>query len=621
MTRRDRSITALLVVVLVALGGVLALPRGAVVPATGEPTPGPSDSPTGAAPVVYREGVVGAPTSITPVTARTRSERTLVGLIFSGLVKLGPGGTLEPDLAASWRTDKSGQTWTVSIRPDATWQDGVPVTAADVVYTVNALKDPSASGGVAASWAEVSVTAIDDHTVQLDLASPIGGFLAALTQPLLPSHLLANVPLADLATSAFATNPVGSGPYALAQLDATHAVLELVAHPGAPTSSATPDSTASPAPSDGASSSSDPVAASADAGSSGGSPASSGSAASVASPSDAQPTDETATPTPTPDPSARPIDRIEISFFDTEAALADAFRAGSLDAAAGLSAGAASDLGTGPGVQVLRYPTTTLSAVLLNLHPSHPEFLNADVRRALFAAVDRAALVTTALGGGVGIADALVPPDSWVYDATAAGGVPFDRLAAAKLLSKAGWTKIGGKWAAPKAKAAYNLELLTVPATANPRLATIATALQDAWTRLGFNVTLVEMPGAELATRLRAGDYTAAVLDISMGLEPDLYALLASTQVRATGSNLAGYQDPGLDALLAAARAPGTATVRAAAWKALLVGLAQRLPILPMTWADEVVVTRGLSGAVPRLIAHPGDRFWDVLSWHLAATR
>jgi len=106
-----------------------------------------------------------------------------------------------------------------------------------------------------------------------------------------------------------------------------------------------------------------------------------------------------------------------------------------------------------------------------------------------------------------------------------------------------------------------------------------------------------------------------------MGLEPDLYPLLASSQVRASGSNLSGYQDATLDALLEAARAPGTPEIRAAAWKALLAGLAERLPILPLVWSDEVVLVRGVEGMTPRLLADPGDRFWDVLAWRLAADR
>jgi len=249
---RDRVVTAILVLVLVGAGAVVALPRAAMPVAVA-----PSEVPTAAPvpPAVYREGVVGVPVSITPVTARTRSERTLVGLIFSGLVKLGPGSTLEPDLASSWTVDGAGQIWTVTLRADATWQDGAPVVAEDVVYTVNALKDPASAGGMAASWAEVTATVIDNHTVRLMLGSPIGGFLAALTQPLLPSHLLSDVPMADLATSKYAAKPVGSGPYALTTIDATHAALERVADQGA----AGPSTSSSPGTSPEASPSSSPA--------------------------------------------------------------------------------------------------------------------------------------------------------------------------------------------------------------------------------------------------------------------------------------------------------------------------------------------------------------------------
>ena len=135
--------------------------------------------------------MVGAPSSITPVTARSRTERTLVGLVFSGLVRLGPGNTFEPDLARSWSVDDTGKVSTSHIRDDATWQDGVRVTAADVVYTIEALKSPYSAGALSSSWAEVEASTVDDTTVQFTLATPNRGFLAAATQPLLPFHLLA----------------------------------------------------------------------------------------------------------------------------------------------------------------------------------------------------------------------------------------------------------------------------------------------------------------------------------------------------------------------------------------------------------------------------------------------
>ena len=155
-------------------------------------------------PVVYREGVVGTPTSITPLSARNRAERSLVGLVFSGLMRMGPQNTLEPDLASSYKLSDDGKTWTFHIRDDAVWQDGEPVTSADVLYTVAALKDPDASGGRSGSWAEVETAALDDKTVTFRLTTPVGGFLAATTQPLLPAHLLGETPYADIATSEFA---------------------------------------------------------------------------------------------------------------------------------------------------------------------------------------------------------------------------------------------------------------------------------------------------------------------------------------------------------------------------------------------------------------------------------
>ena len=129
------------------------------------------------------------------------------------------------------------------------------------------------------------------------------------------------------------------------------------------------------------------------------------------------------------------------------------------------------------------------------------------------------------------------------------------------------------------------------------------------------------MPGADLATRLHAGDFSASILDITTGLEPDLYPLLASSQVRGAGTNLSGYQDPALDALLEAARKPAEPAARMAAWKALLTALAARQPLLPLAWHAESVLFRGVDGPPTRLIDDPGDRFWDVLAWRLAADR
>jgi peptide/nickel transport system substrate-binding protein len=456
------------------------------------------------------------------------------------------------------------------------------VTADDVVFTVSALQSPEASGAAAGAWADVTAEAIDERTVKLTLGTPIGGVLALATQPLLPAHLLADVPFADLATSDFARFPIGSGPFALTELDSTKAVLVPSSGVVAQEPPFDPDASTGPDPSG----------------------------------------DSLATPTPAPTSSVpRPyLDTMEQRFYATEAGLADAFNTGEVDVAAGLSPEGLTTIDDASADR-LAYPTTTLSTVLLNLRPSHGELRNDKVRTALLQAIDRDALVDEALGGIGTRADALVPPTSWAFDATSAGTVAFDRKAATKALEDAGWEKKDGKWHAPSGKDPYKLEVLSVLTSANPRLAKVSDFVRDAWRDFGFEVEDVEVKPADLATKLREGKFTAAVVDIGQGLEPDLYPLLATSQVRSTGSNLAGYQDPTLDPLLEAARKPGTPEERMTAWKALLAALATRQPLLPLAWNDESMVVRGVDGMTPRLISDTGDRYWDVLAWRLAADR
>ena len=418
--------------------------------------------------------------------------------------------------------------------------------------------------------------------MRLTLGTPIGGVLAAATQPLMPAHLLADVPFADLATSEFARLPVGSGPFAMTDMDAERATL-VPASGVLPPEIDEPEATEEPFPSG----------------------------------------DSLATPLPqaTPGVPAPYLDEMEVRFYGDETALAAALSSGEVDAAAGLSAETLGALATEPGLERHVYPTTTLTTALLNLRPAHKELRDPKVRTALLAALDRDTLVAEVLGGNGTRADTLVPPSSWAYDAASAGRVEYDRKAATKALQDAGWSRKSGQWQAPGGKKAYVLEILTVPASANPRLAAVAADVGDQWGAFGFATKLVEVKGAALATRLRAGDFTAAVVDIAEGLESDLYPLLATSQVRASGTNLAGYQDPTLDPLLEAARKPGTPEERATALKALLAGLAERRPLLPLAWNDEVMLARDLEGVTPRLLADTGDRYWDVLAWRLAADR
>ena len=576
MTRTDTLVVGTLVVLLALVAGLVGVPAIMPTAAPGSPTP---SEPVAARP--YREGVLGVATSVSPLTARSQADRDLVALVFSGLVRNGPGGTLVPDLAERWSTDASGKVWVFELRRDARWHDGEPVTAEDVAYTIRTLQDPAYRGPAASSWREVTVRATSMYTVTFTLATPLGGFLQAATQPLAPAHILGDVPVDLLADHPFGQAPVGTGPFALVSLDETSAVL-------APASTVMPVDAPSADPS-------------------------------------ARPTDSLTTPAPTERPS-RPLPYLpglEFRFFDDPSALGAAYERGDLDVASGLPPASAVELATGPGSRLLRYPGATLTAVLFNLRPDHPTFRDAAVRTALFGAIDREALIAEAYSGAAAMASGPIPAASPWFDAAAEPAVKYDRSAAIKALRKAGWKDDDDGWRPKGAKKPLELEVLSPDEASSPAVHAAAARVVADWKRLGLAVKHTALPAAEfVGDHVRNGKYDVVVADLALGLDPDLYPLLASSQTLTGGSNVMGIQDPALDRLLAAARAPGSPEARTAAYKALQVQLGKGHYLLPLAFADEATVARNtLQGPVTRLVADPADRFWDVLTWRLADDR
>lgn len=527
----------------------------------------------------YVEGVLGHASNISPFGARSPADHELTALIFRGLVRLGPDDSIVGDLASSWDIDPSGANWTFHLRPGMRWQDGQPITATDVVFTIDALSDPAYDGPGAASWREVRAVAVDPLTVTLTLATPLGGFLQAATQPIAPAHLLRAVAPAALASSPFGRAPVGSGPFRLTRLDEQGATLEAADPNPVPATSASPSGGSSPA-----------AAATTPA----------GPAAAVF-------------PAPY-------LPGIEFRFFDDPAALETAWDAGDLDGASMLPPADAARLGGTPGARLVRYPTSNAMAVVLNLRASQTTFIDPKVRRALLEAVDRDALVADPLLGFGAVASSLIPSWAPEFDAASSPLVAYDATAAKRDLAAAGWKQGSTSWTPKGAKNPIVLTLLSPDATSNPVAFAIAEQVTVAWRAIGLLVTHESVPAADmLSKRLGPGQFEAAVVPLAIGLDPDLYPLLASSQTRTGGANIAGLQDPNLDKLLAAARAPGSTEERLAAYAALQRQLSSQLYILPLVFREDVVVFRDtLQGPAPRPVGGPGDRFWDVLTWRLA---
>ncbi|HEU0169604.1 MAG TPA: peptide ABC transporter substrate-binding protein [Chloroflexota bacterium] len=179
----------------------------------------------------YVEGVTGQPKFLDPLLASTTDypAQTLDALIFSGLVKEDASGQPQPDLAESWNISPDGKQYTFYLRTNARWQDGQPVTADDVLYTVGLIQAPDFPGNadLAAAWQGVQVTKLDAYTVQFQRSEPFAPFMDYATVGLLPAHILGQTAAKDLPSSNFNRDPVGSGPYQLKQLDLRSATLQV----------------------------------------------------------------------------------------------------------------------------------------------------------------------------------------------------------------------------------------------------------------------------------------------------------------------------------------------------------------------------------------------------------
>ncbi|HEX6533287.1 MAG TPA: peptide ABC transporter substrate-binding protein [Gemmatimonadaceae bacterium] len=120
-----------------------------------------------------------------------------------------------PYYATAWRWGDDRRTLTFALAGGLRWHDGVPTTARDVVFTIDAARDPDTGFPRYADLADVSAAdAPDDSTVVLRFAHPQPRFPDVLCElPIVPAHLLARVPRRDMRRAAFGTAPVGNGPF------------------------------------------------------------------------------------------------------------------------------------------------------------------------------------------------------------------------------------------------------------------------------------------------------------------------------------------------------------------------------------------------------------------------
>ena len=164
---------------------------------------------------IYNEGIVGTYSNANPLFATGSVDIAVSRLIFAGLLKYNDQNQLVGDLASGYTVDATGKHYEVKLKPNLTWQDGQPLTATDVAFTYHLIENPDVGSLLLPSWQGITITAKNKLTVDFDLPNAFTAFPYNLVSGILPEHILAHVPAAQLRSDPFnTTRPVGAGPFA-----------------------------------------------------------------------------------------------------------------------------------------------------------------------------------------------------------------------------------------------------------------------------------------------------------------------------------------------------------------------------------------------------------------------
>lgn len=327
------------------------------------------------------EGMAGNPQFLNPLLSQgNQLDGVLCSLLFNGLTRLDERGNVVPDLAESMTVSADGLTYDFRLRSGLYWHDGMPVTAADALYTVGAIQTDGFPGQAWLSelWREVEVSAPEGPeglAVRFILKEPFAPFADYTTIGLLPAHLWEEVPIPEMASSQYNTRPVGTGPFMLEAISATEAQFKVnETYFGQ------------------------------------------------------QPF----------------IHDIEVRFYPDHQSLMPAYQRGEIDAVSWLWPDEMNVAAREADLQLFAAPISGYTVIYLNQqNPNTPFFKDLAVRKALMYGLDRQKLIDAVLKGQGLIAHSPIMPSSWAYNADVTQ-YTYDPALARQYLEQAGWVDADG---------------------------------------------------------------------------------------------------------------------------------------------------------------------------------
>ncbi len=514
----------------------------------------------------YTEALVGAPRLLNPLFAALNPvDRDLTRLIFSGLTRSDSRGRAVPDLA-NWIVSADQKTYTFILKPTAAWHDGQPLTADDVAFTINLMRDPASplSEDLRNLWGTVGVAVTGTQTIALTLPEPFAPFLDYTSFGVLPKHVLENTPAAGLAQAPFNLQPVGSGPFQFQRWrvgeDNVVNGIELTAFPNYI----------------------------------GGKPAMGG---------------------------------VNFRFYPDSDAAFQAYRDGDVQGLAQVPEDKLAEAASLPDLNLYTAYEPQTTMIFMNLRDETlPFFREKRVRQALLLGLNRDRLVADVLNGQGSVANSPILPGSWAYAGDLAPAA-YDPTRAAKLLDDAGWLfpadAVAGTSTYVRSKDGVPLSFtLIVPDTA--RHTQIAQMAQNDWSAIGVQVQVMSVPAATLRSQyLETRAYQALLIDFSLAgtPDPDPYPFWHQTQVE-SGQNYAGLDDRITSQYLEEARITTDLGVRARIYRSFQNRFADLVPALLLYYPTTTYgVRNNIANVSLGALSDDSQRFATITRWQVTTTR
>lgn len=178
----------------------------------------------------FTEGLLGQPAYINPILAHTETDLALTRLVFAGLYKFNNQGELVPDLAAGLPEISADQKeYTISLKPGLKWHNDRPLSADDVLFTIQTVQNPGYKSPYFSLWQATTVEKISELKVKFKTKDVSGPFLQNLTLPIVSKFLWAKTEPQQFLLSPQNLKAIGSGPYQIKEIKSAEGKVQEIA--------------------------------------------------------------------------------------------------------------------------------------------------------------------------------------------------------------------------------------------------------------------------------------------------------------------------------------------------------------------------------------------------------